>query len=250
MSYQTLAFEKKECVGAVTIFGLANNQARVARLADELTEVCAAIEWDEAIRVVLFAGSGENPFEIETTSPEEQLDAGSSIANPVSKLSRPAIVALSGDVVGAGLELALACDIRIASEGSRLGLRHIQSGIIPSGGGTQRLARLVGKSKALEMILTGETIDSREAFRVGLVSKVVPPDQLGVVSMTVAEEMASKAPIALQYVKEAVYGGMELTLEQGLRLEADLYLLIHTTTDRENGIRAFREKKVPTFEGK
>jgi enoyl-CoA hydratase len=250
MSYQTLAFEKKEGVGTVTIFGLANNQAKASRLADELTEVCAAMAWDETIQVVLITGAGENPFAIETASLEEQRDAGNSIADPVSKLSQPAIVALSGDVMGAGLELALACDVRIASVGSRLGLRQIQSGIIPSGGGTQRLARLVGKSKALEMILTGEAIDSREAFRVGLVSKVVPFDQLMVVSMSVAEEMASKAPIALQYVKEAVYGGMELTLEQGLRLEADLYLLLHTTTDREKGIRAFREKKVPTFEGK
>lgn len=249
MSYQTLAFEKKEGVGIVSIFDL-DNQTKVSRLANELTELCTEIAWDKEIRVVLVIGAGENSFLIETTCVEEQYVAGRSIADPVSKLSQPVIVALNGDVMGPGLELALACDVRIASEGSRFGLRQIQSGIIPSEGGTQRLSRLVGKGKALEMILTGEVIDTREAFRVGLVSKVVSLDQLMVISMSMAEEMASKAPIALQYAKEAVYEGMELTLEQGLRLEADLYFLLHTTRDREVGIRAFREKKVPKFEGK
>lgn len=249
MSYQTLAFEKKEGVGIVSIFDL-DNQTKVSRLANELTELCTEIAWDKEIRVVLVIGAGENSFLIETTCVEEQYVAGRSIADPVSKLSQPVIVALNGDVMGPGLELALACDVRIASEGSRFGLRQIQSGIIPFEGGTQRLSRLVGKGKALEMILTGEVIDTREAFRVGLVSKVVSLDQLMVISMSMAEEMASKAPIALQYAKEAVYEGMELTLEQGLRLEADLYFLLHTTRDREVGIRAFREKKVPKFEGK
>jgi enoyl-CoA hydratase/carnithine racemase len=250
MSYQTLAFEKKEGVGTVTIFDLANNQAKTPRLADDLTEACAAMTWDETIRVVLITGAGESPFSIKTAPADGQGSAGDSIAGPVSRLSQPVIIALSGDVAGAGLELALACDIRIAAEESRFGLPQVQSGIIPSGGGTQRLPRLIGKGKALEMILTGEAIDSVEAHRVGLVSKVVPLDQLMVVSTSVAEEMASKAPVALQYIKEAVYGGMDVTLEQGLRMEADLYLLLHTTTDREKGIRAFREKKVPIFEGK
>ena len=250
MSYRTLAFEKKEGVGTVTLFGLANNQITVSRLADDLTELCREINSDEAVRVVLVLGAGRNSFEIEAALPEEQQDVVRSIADPVSKLGQPVIVALNGDVLGSGLELALACDIRIAAEGSRFGLRQIQSGIMPSGGGTQRLPRLVGKDKALEMILTGDMIDSREAHRLGLISKVVPPDQLLVVSANAAQEMASKAPIALQYIKEAVYGGMELTLEQGLRLEADLYCLLHTTEDRQKGIRAFREKKTPVFEGK
>jgi enoyl-CoA hydratase/carnithine racemase len=107
---------------------------------------------------------------------------------------------------------------------------------------------LVGKGKALELILTGETIDAQEAFRIGLVSKVVPSDELMVAAMDMAREMASKGPIALRYAKEAIHKGMDLTLEQGLRLEADLYLLIHTTKDRAEGIQAFREKRTPKFE--
>ena len=108
----------------------------------------------------------------------------------------------------------------------------------------------MGKGKALELILTGEAIDAQEAFRIGLVSKVVLSDQLMVVAMDMAREMASKGPIALRYAKEAIHKGMDLTLEQGLRLEADLYLLIHTTKDRTEGIQAFQEKKTPNFEGK
>ncbi len=249
MSYQTLALEKKQGVGIVTILGPANDPARVSRLADELTEACAAIAWDEAIRVVLIIATGTNPFSIEPVCAEGQSDSGSSVVDPVSRLSQPVIIALSGDVLGAGLELALACDVRIAADRSRFGLPQIQSSMIPTEGGTQRLPRLVGKGKALEMLLTGEMIDSIEAHRLGLVSKVVPADQLNDVSMDTAKEMALKAPLALQYIKEAVNAGMDVTLEQGLRMEADLYLLLHTTADREKGIRAFRDKKVPVFEG-
>ena len=152
--------------------------------------------------------------------------------------------------IGQGLELALACDIRIASETSRFGLPQIEAGHILWDGGTQRLSRLVGKGKALEMILTGEVIDAQEALRIGLVHKVVSAGELMEVTMKMAQEMASKGPIALRYTKEAVYKGMDMTLEQGLRLEADLYLLIHTSKDRSEGIQAFRDKKTPKFEGK
>jgi enoyl-CoA hydratase/carnithine racemase len=146
--------------------------------------------------------------------------------------------------------MVLACDLRIAAETARFGLPQIKAGLIPGNGGTQRLARLAGRGKALEMILTGETIDAREAYRVGLVNKVAPLQELMSTVMGMAREMASKGSIALRYTKEAVYQGMDLTLEQGLRLEADLYLLIHTTKDRIEGITAFREKRAPKFEGK
>ena len=122
--------------------------------------------------------------------------------------------------------------------------------MIPRDGGTQRLARLVGKGNALEMILTGKTIDAQEAYRIGLVHKVVSSDDLEKTVMDSAQGMASKGPLALKYAKEAIHTGMDLTLEQGLHLEADLYLLLHTTQDRTEGIRAFQEKKKPQFEGK
>jgi enoyl-CoA hydratase len=146
--------------------------------------------------------------------------------------------------------LALACDIRIATERSKFSLPQIEWGVIPWDGGTQRLARLVGRGKALEMVLTGERVDAQEAHRIGLVSKIVPPDQLMKEAMDLAKEMATKGPVALRYSKEAINKGMDLTLQQGLGLEADLYLLIHTTKDRTEGIKAFQEKRKAKFEGK
>ena len=249
MAYQTLTYKKKEPVGIVSVLDL-DIHTEISRLPDDLADLCAEIAWDESIRVVLITGAGEKSFLIKTTLMEEQESIGGSIAEPVARLTRPVIAAINGDTIGQGLELALACDIRIATEGSHFGLPHIQSGFIPWDGGTQRLARLVGRGKAMEMILTGEAIDAREAYRVGLVNKVVPPDQLMAIAMSMAQEMVSKGPIALRYTKEAVYKGMDLTLEQGLRLEADLYLLLHTTKDRTEGIKAFLEKRPPRFEGR
>jgi enoyl-CoA hydratase/carnithine racemase len=233
-----------------------NDPLGVGRLSDELTELCAEINWDEEVRVVVLTGSGEKSFPLEAGLDKPVSGTGdeetkiSSVSEPIARVDRPVIAAIQGDALGPGLELALACDLRIAAETSRFGLSQIKAGLIPWNGGTQRLARLVGRAKALEMILTGETIDAREAHRVGLVNKIVPPQELMSIVMSMAREMGTKGSIALRYTKEAVYQGMDLTLEQGLRLEADLYLLIHTTKDRTEGIKAFREKRIPKFEGK
>jgi len=129
-------------------------------------------------------------------------------------------------------------------------MHHVTYGEIPWDGGTQRLSRLVGRGKAMEMILSGEFIDAQEAYRIGLVNKIVLPDELLTVVMDMAQKMASKGPIALKYAKEAICKGLDLSLEQGLRLEADLYFLLHTTRDRTEGITAFRDKRSPGFEGK
>jgi enoyl-CoA hydratase/carnithine racemase len=257
MIYQTVSLEKVDHVMVVKLSDRVSDRPGVARLSDELAEICAEIVWDEEVRVVVIAGSGNNSFSLGTglnktvtgTGEKEEAEIFS-IAEPIAKIDRPVIAAIQGDALGPGLEMALACDLRIAAETSRLGLSEIKAGLIPWDGGTQRLARLVGRAKALEMILTGETIDAREAYRVGLVSQVLPPQELMSTVMSMAREMAAKGSIALRYTKEAVYQGMDLTLEQGLRLEADLYLLIHTTEDRTEGIKAFREKRVPKFEGK
>jgi len=251
MPYQTVSLQKADHVMVVHLKEIVNGQAGVARRSDELTEICGEIAWDDEVRVVVLAGSFNEGASRKTSGAgaEEEMRFFS-IAEPISKIDRPVIAAIQGDALGQGLEMALACDIRIAAETSRFGLDQIQAGWIPRDGGTQRLTRLVGRGKALEMILTGRPIQAGEAQRMGLVSEVVPSQELTEVTMKMAREMASKGSVALKYTKEAVYQGMDLTLEQGLRLEADLYLLIHTTKDRTEGIRAFREKRVPTFEGK
>jgi enoyl-CoA hydratase/carnithine racemase len=172
-----------------------------------------------------------------------------SIAKPLAAVERPVLAGIPGDAVGLGLELALACDILITSDCSRFGLPHIKIGAIPWDGGTQRLLRAIGKGRALEMILTGEPVDAQEACRIGLVNSLVPTDKVLPTVMKTAHKMASKSPVSLEYCKEAVRKGSDLTLEQGLRLEADLYFLMHTTKDRSEGIRAFKEKRKPEFEG-
>jgi len=257
MAYQTLTSERKENVMIISIIGPLEAREGMDRLSDEVTDICAGITWDEEVRVVVLTGAGEKSFSLDAGLNRTVLGTGQeeetkcfSIAEPIAKIDRPVIAAIQSDALGQGLEMALACDLRIAAETSRFGLSEIKAGLIPWNGGTQRLARLVGRGKALEMILTGETIDAGEAYRVGLVNKVVPRHEVMPTVMNMAREMATKGSIALRYTKEAVYQGMDLTLEQGLRLEADLYLLIHTTKDRTEGIKAFREKRVPKFEGR
>jgi enoyl-CoA hydratase len=257
MGYQVLNYKKIDNVMMINIFDTGSDQVKIAQLADELTDLCNEIVWDEEIRVVILTGSDEKSFlfniDLVGAVPggnEEQPIRFYAIAEQISKLDRPVIAAINGDAVGLGLELALACDIRIALEKSHFGLPHIKKGLIPWDGGTQRLSRLVGRGKALEMILTGEVIDAQEALRIGLVNKVISPKEFMTVIMDMAREMAFKGPIALRYAKEAIHKGMDLTLEQGLRLEADLYFLLHTTRDRTEGIQAFREKRPVRFEGK
>jgi enoyl-CoA hydratase/carnithine racemase len=228
----------------------------IRSMSDQLSDTCSGVTGGDEARVVAVIGSGENPFSwgegyndlLETAAPGPGLFR--SPAESLGGLELPVIVGIQGDALGPGLEMVLACDIRIAAEGARFGLPQIDAGFIPCDGGTQRLSRIVGKAKALEMVLTGETIDAREALRIGLVNRVVPKEEVVKTVMDMAGEMVSRAPVAMRYAKEAVLNGMDMTLEQGLRLEADLYFLLHATRDRTEGITAFREKKKPRFEGK
>jgi enoyl-CoA hydratase/carnithine racemase len=233
------------------------DHSKMLSLSDELAELCIEIAWDDEIRVILLSGFAHTPLctgkgfnDAVSRGEKHPGNQPLSIAEPVASLECPVIAAIDGDAMGQGLELALACDLRIAAETAHFGLPHITKGLIPWNGGTQRLLRLVGKAKAMEMILTGEIIDANEAHRIGLVNTVAPSGELVALGMDMAQEMASRGPIALRYAKEAIHKGMDFTLEQGLRLEADLYLLIHTTRDRTEGITSFREGKIPRFEGR
>lgn len=256
MSYHLLTCQSEDNVAVIEIAGPVNDQEKIIQLANEFADLCAKIKSNKKIRVLVLTGNGDRSFSIAETLSERVLmtSAGPqeeflTIAEPIANLHLPVIASINGDAIGQGLELALACDIRIATEKSHFGLPHIKRGLIPWDGGTQRLTRLVGKAKAMEMILTGETINAQEAYRIGLVNRIVPSVELTTIVSEMAREMASKGPIALRYAKEAINKGMDLTLEQGLHLEADLYYLLHTTRDRTEGIKAFREKRKYRFEG-
>ena len=157
--------------------------------------------------------------------------------------------ALNGDALGQGLELALACDIRVASETSRFGLTQVEEGSLPWDGGTQRLPRLVGRGSALEMILTSRILTAKEAMDIGLVNEIAAHDQVPVRAQQIAATIACHGPIATRYLKEAVTQGMDMTLEQGLRLEADLNITLQSTSDRAEGIRSFLDRRTPEYTG-
>ena len=234
----------------VRIQNTSNSSGWMARLANELEDLCAEINWDEETRVVVFAYPG-NAFQLRDGQGSSRGEPDSaSVVAPVAQIRQPVIAAIDGDAMGLGLELALACDIRIGTEGASFGLDQIADGLIPSAGGTQRLPRLIGYSKALAMILTGERVDAAEALRIGLVNRVVPAAELMDTVTALAEDMAARSPLAMSSVKEALHGGLDLTIDQGMRMELDLYLLLFTTQDRIEGITAFKEKRKPEFEGR
>jgi len=246
MQYKTIIHEKKGQVCYITLNRPKVGNAINAQMSRELADVCRTINQDEEIMVVILRGAGGA---FSSGSESQEWEAGCDASRAIDSLERVTIAAIDGAALSEGLELALACDIRIASERSSFCLPHTAYGLIPGGGGTQRLPRLVGKGKALEMILTAEPIDADEAYRIGLVSKVVSAEELLSEVNEWAKRIITCGPIALRYAKEAVNKGLDFTLEQGLRLEADLYFLIQTTEDRMEGIRAFREKRLPQFKG-
>jgi len=257
MTHPTLAFEQREQVVLLTLNKPLVGNIIDLQLANELADACRRINQDDAVRVVIITGAGDtfctgvDLDEISSPGAAElsRANAASLASQAVASLDGPVLAAINGDALSAGLEMALACDIRIASDGARFGFPETSRGFIPGGGGTQRLPRIVGRGKATEMILTAETIDADEAFRIGLLSRVVPAGRLMEEADEIAKRLVSRAPIAVRYAKEAVRKGMDMTQDQGLRLEADLSLLLQTTADRAEGIKAFLEKRPPTFRG-
>ncbi len=256
MKHQPAVYEKIESVGLITLNRPNSKNAINEQMAGELARIGNEISSDNDVRAIIVTGAREKGFSIGTDIEEfrssdsrEDLIKRLSVGPIFDTFDLPIIAAINGDALGQGLELALSCDLRICVEAARFAMPHVTLGEIPWDGGTQRLLRLVGKSKSLEIILTGEMIDAQEAFRIGLVNKVVSSKELIAEAMDMARGMAAKGPIALRYAKEAICHGMDLNLEEGLRLEADLYFLLHTTRDRTEGIEAFREKRRPEFKG-
>ena len=260
MTYTAITTTADDGVAVVTLNRPDVHNAMNDAMRRELTDCFNAIAVDDAVRVVVVTGAGERAFSagadirefVEPLVPVRFREQRRRVdfRQAMDRCAQPIIAAIRGYAFGGGLEMALACDIRVAGEGARLGLTEIDLAIIPGGGGTQRLPRLIGRGKALEMILTGARIPAAEALRIGLVERVVPDAEVLPATMELAKNIASKAPVALRYAKEAVVKGLELPLADGLRLEGDLSTLLRTTDDRVEGAKAFLEKRKPRWTGK
>ncbi len=264
MDFQTILFEVRAQMAFVTFNRPESMNAMNRQMTRELIEACRQIEEDAAIRLAIFTGAGEKAFsagmdlkeraggEYSFIERRQQKVAAAihSQTRAVAAVTKPTIAAIRGYCVGGGLEFALACDMRVAAEDAKLGLTEVRRGIIPGSGGTQRLARAVGTTKALEMCLTGDTVSGSEAYRLGLVNAAVPAGDVLKTAEDLAARILKGAPMAVTFIKEAVTKGIELPLEQGLRLEADLSAVIATTEDSKEGPRAFAEKRAPVWKGK
>lgn len=225
------------------------------RMDQDLAAACRDIEEDEAIEVSVLTGSGD----VFCAGLDETVRTATTIraqfgplrsVEALAALTKPTVAVLNGDAFGIGLELALACDLRLAVSHARFGLPQVSEDLIPFGGGTQRLPRIVGHAKALEMILTGTPIETDEAYRVGLVNEVVPEDALPARVDEILSGLLGKGPVAVRFGKEAVHKALDLTLDQGIRLEEDLYALLQTTNDRAEGVESFLHKRKPKFTGR
>jgi enoyl-CoA hydratase len=243
MSYSAIIYDKGQSHAVITLNRPAADNIINQQLAQEMVEVCQEVDQDDEVRAVIITGAGD------VFCGGSELTVPGGVAAAVASLEKPVIAAINGDALGQGLELTLGCDIRLAVTGAKFGFPQVARDLLPMDGGTQRLPRIVGRGKALEMLFTGKTITAEGAYDIGLVHKVVERETLTSEAETLATDLAGKAPIALRYAKEAINKGLDLTLEQGLRLEADLYFLLHTTDDRTEGIRAFQEKRSPEFKG-
>jgi len=252
--------ENKDGVLIITIDRPKVLNALNAQTVAEIGEAFDAARDDASVKCVILTGGGEKAFvagadinELAQMTPvtgKATAEKGQKIFRAIERFPKPVIAAVNGFALGGGCELALACHIRIASEKAQLGLPEVTLGIIPGYGGTQRMARLLGKGKALELILTGDRIKADEAERIGLVNKVVPADQL----MTVAEEMArtiaKRGPLAVRAAIEAVMSGSDMPFEEGQFLEATLFGLLASTQDMKEGMAAFLEKRAAEFTGR
>ena len=223
-------------------------------MAEEIREACRRLNEDEECRLVTVTGTGDF-FSAGRTrvdggegSPAERMER-LKVADSLASLLMPVLIVLNGDALGHGLELALAGDLRICSEAAHLALWEPGQSAVLWDGGTQRLPRLVGTAWALDMALTGRNLNGTEALRIGLVNRVFSTSELETAARDLAEQMLAAAPIAARYAKEAVRKGMDLSLDQGLRLEADLSVIIQSTDDRSEGLASFKERRQPRFTG-
>jgi enoyl-CoA hydratase len=258
-SYETLIVERRNRVALITINRPEKRNALNIRTRQEGAAALDELREDDSVGVVVFTGAGDKAFIAgadiaefagRTAITQRDVMLGRSLFTAIDAFPKPVIAMVNGYCLGGGCELALACDLRIASETASFGQPEINLGIIPGGGGTQRLTRLVGEGKAMELILTGDIIDARTAFNLGLVNMVVPAADLEGRTMELANRIAEKSPIALRMAKEAVKAASRSNLDEGLRREVDLFALCFSSEDKDEGVLAFLEKRKPAFKGK
>ena len=260
MAYTNLLVDRDGPVAVITINRPEKRNALNTETVDELRRVMLELRREDAIRVVVITGAGDKAFiagadinELAVQTPVGGRDhgrTGQHVFELIEQLGKPVIAAVNGVALGGGCELAMACTIRIAADTARLGQPEINLGIIPGYGGTQRLPRLVGKGRALELLLTGDAISADEAWRIGLVNRVVPAATLLAETKKLAQTLASKAPIAMRYIIDAVNRGTEMSLGEAQIYEATLFGLVSTTEDMREGTKAFLEKRKAEFKGR
>jgi enoyl-CoA hydratase len=260
MSYETLLFDIRDGIAFVTINRPDKLNALNDQVMAELGDAAERIATEDAIRGAILTGTGTKAFvagaDIADLAKQGPFDGkaralrGQAVLRRLETCGKPVIAAVNGFALGGGCELAMACHVRIASENAKFGQPEVKLGIAPGYGGTQRLPRLVGKGVALQLILTGETIDAHEAHRIGLVSKVAPAGELLAEAERLLRGILAMGPLAVRLALEAVDQGLEMSLEEGLLLEANHFGLLAATRDMKEGLTAFLEKRQPRFEGR
>lgn len=259
-SFDTLLYEKRNATAYVTLNRPEVMNALSHKAIAELSAAFADAQADSQIRGVIITGAGNRAFiagaditELATATPieaERQTRAGQALLNLIENLGKPVIAAVNGLALGGGCETALACTFRLASPSATFGQPEIKLGLIPGFGGTQRLPRLVGKSVALKLILTGEMVSANEAYRIGLVDEIVEAGNLIARAEAILAQIAANAPLAVAYAMDAVNLGLNAALPEGLALEGKLYALCAATEDKKEGTTAFLEKRPPKFQGR
>jgi len=260
VTYNTLLYEKEDGIGIITINRPEELNAQNSEMLAELTALLTDVEVDNEVRVIIITGSGDKAFiagsDVREMLPKTSITirefhiANRMLLEKLERLPKPVIAAVNGFALGGGCELAMSCDLRIAAENARFGQPEINLGIIPGAGGTQRLVRLVGMTKAKELIYTGDLIDAKTALSIGLVNKVVPQSDLMSEAKAMAQKLLTKSSAALSLAKAAINAGWQMNLPSGLDLEMQCFSLCFATEDQKEGMSAFIEKRKPHFKGR
>jgi len=260
MEFKYIIYEKSEGIATITLNRPEALNAFSKEVVDEVLQALEDIKNDENTRVVILTGAGEKAFStgadikamkgINALKARELSLMGEKLCSAFENFDKPVIAAINGYALGGGLEVSMACDVRIASENARMGQTEINIGFIPGWGGTQRLTRLIGRTKAKELIFTGKMIDAKTAEQLGLVNMIVPADKFKETVRQFATELASKAPVALKVAKTLINKGADISLNDAIALEREGFGVVGSTEDLQEGVSAFIEKRKPTFKGK